>query len=82
MRGQTANLQAVLEALRASGVEVLEDGSTAILSIPAAAHAVDPHPYSINLGGIVATSTLGFKIVTGTCVACIVSGGFGTPTTA
>jgi hypothetical protein len=38
--GQTANLQAVLEALRASGVEVLEDGLRLVpkrkrLTIPA-----------------------------------------------
>ena len=62
---------------------VLSDGTTAILSIPAAAHAVDPHPYTVNLGGITNTSTVGFKLVLGASVAAIVSGAFvSAPTTA
>jgi hypothetical protein len=52
------------------------------MSIPAAAHAVDPHPYTVHLG-IRSESTLGFKIVTGASVSAIVVGAFNaTPTTA
>jgi hypothetical protein len=77
------NTLTVIPNTTGAATVVLSDGSTAIVSIPAAAHAVSAAPYSINLGGIVATSTLGFKIVTGASVACLVSGSFvGTPTTA
>jgi hypothetical protein len=76
------NTLTVIPNTTGAATVVLSDGSTAIVSIPAAAHAVSAAPYTLNLGGIVATSTLGFKIVTGASVACIVSGGFGTPTTA
>jgi hypothetical protein len=78
----SASNRAVIPNTTGAATVVLSDGSTAILSIPAAAHAVSAAPYTLNLGGIVATSTLGFKIVTGASVACIVSGRFGTPTTA
>ena len=61
---------------------VISDGSTAILSIPAAAHAVSATPYTVHLG-IRSKSTLGFKVVTGASVACMVVGSFvNTPTTA
>jgi hypothetical protein len=54
----------------------------AILSIPAAAHAVDPHAYSVHLG-IRNTSTAGFKLVLGASVSAIAVGGFvGAKTTA
>jgi hypothetical protein len=62
---------------------VLSDGTTAILSIPAAAHAVSAAPYTLNLGGIRSETTVGFTIVTGGSVAVVVKGAFiGTPTTA
>jgi hypothetical protein len=62
---------------------VLSDGTTAILSIPAAAHSIDPRPYTLNLGGIRNTAAAGFKIVTGASVAVVVKGSFvGAPTTA
>ena len=60
----------------------LSDSSTAIVSIPAAAHAVDPHPYTVNLG-IRSVSTSGFKLVLGASVSAIAVGGFvGAKTTA
>ena len=65
-----------------AGVVTLSDGSTAILSIPAAAHAVDPHPYTVQLG-IRSLSTAGFKLVLGSSVSAIAVGGFvGAKTTA
>ena len=33
-----------------AGAVTLSDGTTAILTIPAAAHAIDPKPYDIDLG--------------------------------
>jgi hypothetical protein len=61
---------------------VLSDGTTAIMSIPAAAHAVDPHPYTVHLG-IRSESTLGFEVVAGASIAAIVAGAWNaTPTTA
>jgi hypothetical protein len=73
----------VIPNTTAAATVVLSDGTTAILSIPAAVHAVSAAPYTLNLGGIRSETTVGFKIVTGASVACIVSGGFaGTPTTA
>jgi hypothetical protein len=47
-----------------AGVVTLSDGTTAIMSIPAASHAIDPHTYSVPLG-IRNTSTAGFKLVLG-----------------
>jgi hypothetical protein len=77
------NTITIIPATTGATTFVLSDGSTAILSIPAAAHAVSAAPYTLNLGGIRSQSTLGFKIVTGASVACLVSGGFaGTVTTA
>jgi hypothetical protein len=72
----------VIPVSTGAGVVTLSDGTTAILSIPAAAHAIDPHPYDIELG-IQNTSTAGFKLVLGASVSAIVVGGFaGTATTA
>jgi hypothetical protein len=46
--------------------------TVAILSIPAAAHSIDPHPYRVELGiNSKSTSAEGFKITTGASVACI-----------
>jgi hypothetical protein len=60
----------------------LSDGTTAILSIPAAAHAVSAAPYTIPLG-IRSVSTLGFRIACGASVSVLAVGGWvGTPTTA
>jgi hypothetical protein len=60
----------------------LSDGTTAILSIPAVAHAVDPHPYNVDLN-IGNTSTAGFKLVLGASVSALAVGEFaGAATTA
>jgi hypothetical protein len=73
----------VVPATTGATTLVLSDGTTAILSIPAAAHAVDPRPYTLNLGGIRNTAAAGFKIVTGASVAAVIKGSFvGAPTTA
>lgn len=65
-----------------AGAVTLSDGTTAILSIPAAAHPVDCRPYTVDLG-IRNTSTAGFKLVLGASVAAVVVGGFvGAVTTA
>jgi hypothetical protein len=54
----------------------LSDGSTAIVSIPAAAHAVDPHPYYLPLRIRATSPTTGFKITTGASVAVVAVGKF------
>ncbi len=65
-----------------AGAVTLSDGTTAILTIPAAAHAIDPHPYSVDLN-ITNESTAGFKLVLGASVAALVAGSFsGAATTA
>jgi hypothetical protein len=65
-----------------AGAVTLSDGTTAILSIPAAGHGIDPKPYSIPLG-IRNTAAAGFKLVLGASVSAIAVGGFvGAKTTA
>ena len=65
-----------------AGTVTLSDGTTAILSIPAAGHAISATPYTVHLG-IRSVSTLGFRIALGTSVSCLAVGGWvGTPTTA
>ena len=54
---------------------VLSDGSTAVVSIPAAAHAVSAAPYTVNYG--MRATGAGWKVVTGTSVAAIAVGWFG-----
>ena len=77
------NTLTVIPISTGAGVVTLSDGTTAIVSIPATAHAVSAAPYTLNFGGILNTSTLGFKIVTGTSVACLIDGAFiNAPTTA
>jgi len=53
----------------------LSDGTTAIATIPAAAHAVDPHPYTVHYG--IRATGAGFKVVTGTSVSVVAVGWFG-----
>ena len=72
----------VIPVSTGAGVVTLSDGSTAIVSIPAAGHGIDPKPYAIPLG-IQNTSTAGFKLVLGASVSAIAVGGFvGVKTTA
>jgi len=51
-------------------------GESTSHSIPAAAHAVDPHPYTVEFGLRATSATTGFKIVTGASVAAIAVGKF------
>jgi phosphoglucomutase len=72
----------VIPVSTAAGVVTLSDGTTAIMSIPAASHSIDPHTYSVPLG-IRNTAAAGFKIVLGANVSAIAVGGFvGAKTTA
>ena len=72
----------VIPVSTGAGAVTLSDGSTAILSIPAAGHGIDPKPYSVQLG-IRSVSTLGFRIALGSSVSAIAVGGFvGAKTTA
>ena len=59
-----------------AGAVTISDGSTAIVSIPAAAHAVDPHPYRVHLGLRATSATTGFKITTGASVSVVAVGRF------
>jgi hypothetical protein len=70
-RGYLESLTIVPTSTGGATVVVL-DGTVAILSIPAAAHSIDPHPYRVELGiNSKSTSAEGFKITTGASVACI-----------
>jgi hypothetical protein len=72
----------VIPVSTGAGAVTLSDGTTAILSIPAASHAIDPHTYSVPLG-IRNTAAAGFKLVLGASVSAIAVGGFvGAKTTA
>ena len=72
----------VIPVSTGAGVVTLSDGTTAIMSIPAASHAIDPHTYSVPLG-IRNASAAGFKLVLGASVSAIAVGGFvGAKTTA
>jgi hypothetical protein len=66
----------VIPVSTGAGAVTISDGSTAIVSIPAAAHAVDPHPYTVNLGIRATAASTGFKITTGTSVSVIAVGRF------
>ena len=59
-----------------AGVVTVLDGTVSILSIPAAAHAPQPRPLSIDLG-LRSTTAGGFTIGLGTSVSCIAIGKFG-----
>jgi hypothetical protein len=77
--GQGAYLERVVVIPNSTGAATvtISDGSTAFCSIPAAAHAIDPHPYSVNFGLRATSASTGFKIVTGASVACVAIGKFG-----
>jgi hypothetical protein len=59
-----------------AGAFSLSDGTTVILSIPAASYIPDPRPHSIPLGGIRNTAAAGFKVTLGASVSCLVTGYF------
>ena len=60
----------------AGGAVSILDGSTTIVSIPAAAYAPQPLPFYVKLGIRATNATTGFKITTGTSVSVIAVGRF------
>ena len=60
----------------AGGAVTIYDGSTAILTISAAACLGQSAPYNVKLGIRATNLTTGFKITTGTSVPCIAVGRF------
>jgi hypothetical protein len=73
-----ANLESlyIVPTSSGGGAFSLLDGTTAILTIPAASYVPDPRPHLVPLGGIRNTSTAGFKVTLGASVACLVVGAF------
>jgi hypothetical protein len=63
----------VIPASTGAGAVTLSDGTTAIMAIPAAAHAVDPHPYTVSLG-LRGVGGAGFKLVLGASVSALAVG--------
>ena len=59
-----------------AGAVTIFDGSTAIVTIPAGAHAAQGIPYRVTLGVRATNASTGFKITTGTSVTCIAVGRF------
>ena len=60
----------------AGGAVTIYDGSTAIVSVPAAACLGQSAPYTVHLGVRATNATTGFKITTGSSVSCIAVGKF------
>jgi hypothetical protein len=67
-----------------AGAASLSDGTTVILSIPAASYIPDPRPHYISFGqhGIRNTAAAGFKVILGASMSVLVQGAFGVVTTA
>jgi hypothetical protein len=61
-----------------AGAVTLADGTTTILSVPAAVHVPTPLPQTFNFGpsGIRNVSTAGFKVTLGASVSCLITGAF------
>ena len=74
---QNAYLEKMIVIPNTTGAQgiTLSDGTTAIATIPTAAHAIDPHPYTVHYG--IRATGAGFKVVTGTSVSCVAVGWFG-----
>ena len=60
----------------AGGAVTVLDGSTAILTVPAAACLGQSAPYTVHLGIKATNATTGFKITTGSSVSVIAVGRF------
>jgi hypothetical protein len=58
------------------GGVTIYDGSTAIVTVPAAAHGGQSAPYKVGLGIRATSATTGFKITTGASVSVIAVGKF------
>jgi hypothetical protein len=66
----------IIPATTASGAVTILDGSTAIVSVPAAAALGQSAPYNLRLGIRATSASTGFKITTGASVAVIAVGRF------
>ena len=66
----------IIPGTTASGAVTVLDGSTAILTIPAAAALGQSAPYQVSLGIRATSPTTGFKITTGASVTCLAVGRF------
>ena len=66
----------IIPATTASGAVTILDGSTAIVSVPAAAALGQSAPYNLRLGIRATSASTGFKITTGALVAVIAVGRF------
>ena len=66
----------IVPATTASGAVTVYDGSTAIVSVPAAAALGQSAPYCLQLGIRATNASTGFKITTGASVSCIAVGRF------
>jgi hypothetical protein len=66
----------VIPVTTAGGAVTILDGSTAIVTIPAAANLGQSAPYKVDLGIRATSPTTGFKITTGASVSCIAVGRF------
>lgn len=66
----------VIPATTAPGAVTILDGSTAIVTIPAAAALGQSAPYCVQLGIRATSPTTGFKITTGASVSVIAVGRF------
>ena len=66
----------IIPATTASGAVTIYDGSTAIVSVPAAAALGQNAPYCLQLGIRATSPSTGFKITTGASVSVIAVGRF------
>ena len=66
----------IIPATTASGAVTILDGSTAIVSVPAAAALGQSAPYNLRLGIRATSASTGFKITTAASVAVIAVGRF------
>ena len=66
----------IIPATTASGAVTILDGSTAIVSVLAAAALGQSAPYNLRLGIRATSASTGFKITTGASVAVIAVGRF------
>jgi hypothetical protein len=66
----------IVPATTASGAVTIFDGSTAIVTVPAAAALGQSAPYCVQLGIRATNASTGFKITTGASVSVIAVGKF------
>ena len=66
----------IIPGTTASGAVTIYDGSTAIVSVPAAAALGQSAPYQVQFGIRATSASTGFKITTGASVSVIAVGRF------